>query len=290
MSMKTNLFIVGTPKSGTTALYEYLRHHADVFLPEIKETNYFSHREIARQQLYYKAQVINHRPAYEELYASASSQKWLLDASVSYLYYKDVPERIFQYNPKARIIILLRDPTERAFSHFLMDKRLGFLPTGLDTIFEKKLHDHRSKLAYQQCISLGLYYEQVKRYLDVFPQNQIRIFFHHEVKADRTKWLAEVCAFLDISPLREEASRQEHNAYSNPKNKLVQSMYKAKWLRSGIRTLIPKQLQKSLLSRFFDNTKPELDPQLKLKLRAYYKNDIQKLESLVDKDLSNWYA
>ncbi|MFM9986430.1 MAG: sulfotransferase family protein [Flavobacteriales bacterium] len=287
--MKSNLFIVGTPKAGTTALYEYLRNSKDVFLPSIKETNYFAHSEISKQRLYYNAPIVDSRPVYDELYASATHQKWLVDASVSYLYYEPAATRIFEYNPEARIIIILRNPAERAYSHYLMDKRLGFIKSDFAVILNRKQRDHQTDVAYQQFVSLGFYHDQVKRYMDIFPHNQIRIFFHHEVKSNRKAWLNEVCQFLDIEPLSEEATSEAHNAHANPKNGFIQFLYQMKWLRKAIKAVIPAGLQKGVLKGFFDNSKPALDPEIDAQLRSLYKNDIQKLEALFNKNLMAWY-
>ena len=132
-------FIVGAPKAGTTSLYHYLEEHPEVYMSPIKETNFFSSKQMQEQELYYDATPIQSKNQYLELFKDVSQEKQVGEASVSYLYYTGVAKKILEFNPKAKIVIMLRNPVDRAFSHFLMDKRLGLsISSFMDVIQEPK--------------------------------------------------------------------------------------------------------------------------------------------------------
>ena len=129
--MKVNTFIVGAPKTGTTSLYYYLNQHTNVCMSSIKEPNFFSAKEV--NSLFYKSQIVDDINEYHKLF-SQNKKQIIGEASVSYLFFDEVPNRIYKYNPKAKIIILLRNPIERALSHYLMDFRLGFCSENFEDI------------------------------------------------------------------------------------------------------------------------------------------------------------
>src|SRR5438045_1184872 len=164
-----NFFIVGAPKAGTTSLYHYLKNHPEVFMSPIKEPNYFSYEETVKQNLYHKEKGVGTFEEYAELFVSANGHhKAVGEASVSYLFYSSVPEKIKELIPDAKIIMSLRNPVERGTSHYFMEHKLGYVSESLDDIvFRKSKHKH-AHLYYQQFVELGLYYQQVKRYIDIF--------------------------------------------------------------------------------------------------------------------------
>jgi hypothetical protein len=131
-SLKPNLFIVGAPKSGTTFLYELLEIRDDFFLPRVKELNYFSHQELLEVS-YYRDYKVRSLSKYLGHFKGANEHHgYLVDASVSYFISESAPIDIRNFNSDARIIIMLRDPIARAYSHYLMDKRMGYAPENLE--------------------------------------------------------------------------------------------------------------------------------------------------------------
>ena len=168
--MKVDFFIVGAPKAGTTSLYYYLNEHPEIEMSTQKETDFFSDSAIQKQGLYYGENRINTLEKYHNLFPTTQEKKYG-EASVSYLFYEDVPEKIKAYNSKGKIIIMLRNLVDRAFSHYLMDYRLGLISSTLEEVIECKSYNKKSKLFYQQYIELGLYFKQVKRYLEIYDKN-----------------------------------------------------------------------------------------------------------------------
>ena len=147
--MKVDFFIVGAPKAGTTSLYHYLNEHLEVEMSSQKEPDYFSDDALQEQGLYYGKNRIDTLDKYNNLFVNHQA-KLRGEGSVSYFFYDDVPNKIKKYNPDSKIIIMLRNPIDRAFSHYLMDYRLGLVSESFEDIVKKKSNHKYVNLFYQQ--------------------------------------------------------------------------------------------------------------------------------------------
>jgi hypothetical protein len=286
--MMPNFFIVGTPKAGTTSLYHYLEEHPDIYMSPIKETNYFSYDEIKSQGLFYNEEHISSLHQYQEQFEEVKDEKAVGEASVSYLYYPLVPSKIKKFNPEAKIIIVLRNPVDRGFSHYLMDKRLGFVSISYEDIVWKNSQHPQSKLYYQQYVSLGQYYEQVKRYLEVFDAKQVKILFYEDIVRDIQKVVRELYAFLNVDVTFSPDTQQQHNVYSSPKNFFIEKLYAQKEIRTIVKKIFGENIQQQVTHLFFRKEKPVLNEKLKLDLIEVYKTNVYKTSDLLQKDLTFW--
>ena len=289
--MLPNFLIVGAPKAGTTSLYYYLSEHPEVFMPAQKELNFFSREEIEAQGLYYKDFKVKTLKEYEAIFEKGKGKKAIGEASVSYLFYPKTPFKIKELIPHVKIIILLRDPVERAFSHYLMDYRLGLVNLEFDEIIFKKTHHKRLDLYYQQYIELGFYYKQVKRYLDVFGFDQVRIYFNEDLKNNIKKVILDLYDFLGIDKSYFPNIQKRYNVFSMPRNSFIGYLYSVPELRKILGVFLPDSFKKVIFNVFFEkNKKPQMREDIKRYLRNLYKPDIQKLEKLINKCLSHWYS
>ncbi len=279
--MKVNTFIVGAPKTGTTSLYYYLNQHTNVCMSSIKEPNFFSAKEV--NSLFYKSKIVDDINEYHKLF-SQNKKQIIGEASVSYLFFNEVPNRIYKYNPKAKIIILLRNPIERALSHYLMDFRLGFCSENFeDIIAQPEIFPQY----YQQYLELGNYFLQLKRYLNVFNENQLSIVFYDDLKSNSQKVMKHIFSFLEIEFQDLDYSIQ--NSFLSPSNIFVSELYKFNSLRKIVKSLFPEPFLSLVKSIFFsNNSKPTFSDSIIKQLNAYYKSDIVELEKLLNKDLSKW--
>ena len=289
--MLPNFMIVGAPKAGTTSLYHYLAMHPEVFLSIPKELNYFSCEEIESQGLYYDSYLVRTRQEYERHFECAEGKTAVGEASVSYLYYPSVPKKIHGMIPDVKIIILLRDPVERAFSHYLMDFRLGLVDASFEDVVCSEGKEGRLRLHYQQYVELGCYGEQVERYLETFGREQALVLFQEDLKARRHGVLGRLCEFLEISPLSSLDVSREHNVFSMPRNRLVKAVYASSSFRSALRGMMPRAWRnrlKDVLMR--KGSKPKMDEDTRSYLRRFYQGDIERLEALLECDLAAWKA
>lgn len=278
--MKVNTFIVGAPKAGTSSLHFYLNQHSQVCMSSIKEPNFFSAKEV--ENLYYNSDIVSSTKDYNSLFESDLKIKG--ESSVSYLYYPQVARRIYEYNNDAKIIIMLRNPTFRLFSHYLMDKRLGFCSVSLQEIYDNR---GTYPLFFQQFFSLGNYSEQIKKYQEFFDKSQILILLYDDLKLDTKSVVERVFSFLDVE--KKEVDLQVKNQMLVPTNGLLSVIYKFRFIRKFLRFLFPSQLIKSIKKTFFNSKNiDKLSPSELKMIYNYYEDEISNLEQLINTDLSSW--
>lgn len=287
--MLPNFFIVGAPKAGTTSLYHYLNEHPDIFMADPKELNYFSGSEIRSQELYYKAYIVEDLPKYKDHFSGSEKKIAVGEASVSYLFYKEVPGKIFELVPDAKIVIILRDPVERAFSHYLMDERLGYISIPFeDVVYRKKGHTGL-ELFYQQYLELGFYHDQVKRYLDTFGKNRVRIYFFNDLLNSPRSILEDLFKFLDVKENLNIDIRKKHNVRIEPNSRITGEIYKSGKLRKLANFLAPGYVKKMIKNVLFSSGGyKSLDNQVEKYLRKLYDSDIKKLGGLLSRDIPFW--
>lgn len=289
--MLPNFFIVGAPKAGTTSLFYYLNEHPEVYMSSIKEPNYFSWDEIKKQNLYYKEKNITKLEEYKKLFEGVKDEKAIGEASVSYLFYPTVPQKIENMIPNAKIIIMLRDPIERAFSHYLMDLRLGYVNIPFGDIIYRKSNSRIVSLYYQQYVELGLYFGQIKRYIGTFGKEHVKIFIFDDLKNNVKKIISSLYSFLDVDRNFVPNLEEKYNVFEIPKNNVIKPFYNSMIMRSCIKKILPDSYKSKIKKAFFSNgRKPVIDEEIKNYLKNIYAEDRKKLEALLEINLNTWCA
>ncbi|MBA3646969.1 MAG: sulfotransferase [Chitinophagales bacterium] len=285
-----NFFIVGAPKAGTTSLYYYLDKHPEVFMSPIKEPNYFSYNETVAQDLYHKEKGVGTLKEYLELFKNVKNEKIIGEASVSYLYYPSVPQKIYDFNADSKIVIVLRNPVDRAFSHYFMEHKLGYVHAPLEKILLNNLKHKHAHLYYQQYVKLGIYTPQVKRYLDIFGKDRVKIFIYEDLDLSKEKMIRELFDFLSIDKSILPDLNQKHNSYSTPRNEVIRFLYAQKTLRSMARKILPAGKVDKVKSFFLSSSKKkEKHEEAVAVMKNIFRPDIIELEKLLNKNLSSWY-
>jgi len=282
--MKVGFFIVGAPKAGTTSLFHYLNTHPEIKMSSAKEPNYFSDKELFDQGLYYGTSRIDTLQKYNSLFSGRKKEKLMGESSVSYLYYSEVPKRIKVYNTDSKIIVMLRNPVDRAFSHYLMDYRLGLTSESFESEFNIKIG-----LKFQQYFLLGNYSSQVKRYIDVFGRENIHFIWYSDFKKNTSLELEKVFDFLSLNTNYCLDFNKVHNSFFMPKNNIVRKIYSIIWLRKVLVSLIPStfiSLIKSIL--FNKGNKPKISVEVRNSVSLYFEKDIEILEKLLSINLEKW--
>ncbi len=286
--MKVNFFIAGAPKSGTTSLYQYLCQHKEIEMCSIKEPDFFSCTALKKEQTYYGNDPIQNLEKYNKLF---SNKKDLLrgEASVSYLFYDDVAKKIKKYNEKAKIIIILRNPVDRAFSHYLMDYRLGLVSENFEDIINKRINHKNALLYYQQYVSVGEYYHQVERYMKVFGPEKLLIINYDDFKNNLAGTFEKICLFLNVSHTFKVDFTKSYNSFKRPRSKIVGWVYSFTRLRKILSQIIPKIAINYIIKMLFtESKKPKLSSDARKFLVSHYKDDIINLSKLLNQDLSSW--
>ena len=280
--MNPNFFIVGAPKAGTTSIHDYLKNHVQVFMSEEKEINFFSSNEIINQGLYYKNEICSELKKYLNLFSKAFNFKIVGESSVSYLFYKNTAKKIHEFNPNAKILIILRNPIERAFSHYLMDKRLGYTKSDFSSIIRNENKEKNQSLLFQQHVLVGKYYHQIKRYLDLFGDN-VLLMQYSELTSSPEYFIRKICDFLEIKYdnkiILKKANRHLHG------NKMIMFLYKINYFRKVIKFIFSIFSKEKLVNLFFSKSKPNICKKDYDFLKSYYKDDIDLMKKDFDFNL-----
>lgn len=293
-----NFFIVGAANSGTTSLYGYLKQHPDVFMPALKEPHYFAQVSPAHEKRYLRT-IIRDEAAYLRLFRKAEGYQAIGEASPSYLWEANAPYRIRRAIPHAKIIILLRDPVERAFSHYLMDVREGLqdLPF-LEALQEDWNQSKKGWSVSQLYVELGLYAEQVRRYLEVFGPERVLVLMFEEFTKSALNGKSVVSAVLrflglNIAPLHNIEARFAENAFATARWPWARRLAGANWVRRAGQILVPISLgsnhtiKKMVYQRYFVKAgpKPLMNEEAGEWLRSIYEPELRVLEGLLGREL-----
>lgn len=287
--MKVNFFIVGAPKAGTTSLYHYLDEHPEIEMSSHKEPNFFSDLPIQEQGMYYSKNRIDTIEKYHGLFSKEDKGVIFGEASVSYLFYNEVAEKIKEYNLDAKIIIMLRNPIDRAFSHYLMDYRLGLIKESFESIINKTSKNVNAHLFYQQYIKVSEYSNQIERYLKEFSKNNLLFIDYEEFKKDTSGIVSRVYSFLDLHSEHIPNVYKKYNAFTMPKNNLIRLIYSFVFIRKILNWILPEKLITGIRSLLFKHDQqPELCKRTRTQLKQYFKADVLKLNQMIDQDFSKW--
>lgn len=290
-----DFFIVGAQRAGTTSLYTYLSGHPEIYMPEIKEPHFFAHVEHGREVILRSllSKVVGSEEEYLDLFEGAPPGSVTGEASPFYLYDRDAPYRIKEKAPDARIIALLRDPVERAHSSYLVARLEGRESLSFSEAIAKDYALPRKGLGVSHLyVELGLYWEQVKRYLDVFGPDRVRVYLYDDLAADASGVVEEVCDFLGVrfgdGSFFDPA--QKHGGYKVPRNGMVKFIMGSPRLRSLALAVTPRPLLTFLRDRylFVAPPKPSITAQARRFLQSTFAEDVERLQALIGRDLSAW--
>lgn len=224
---KVNLFLVGAPKCGTTALYAYLKQHKDIWFPEVKEPHHFCTDFHAQANVrgqghrFYFADT----DKYKHLYASQNtSTKYIWDASASYLSSTNAAQHIHTYNPKAKIIIIVREPISFIKSLWKQNKKwlheTESIDTALNLEIERRSGMHMPDMCkFDACLqyrSQADFASQVQRYVDIFPKEQLLFLIYEEFKQDNQKQLENIFRFLELEKKQYQQTIQKNTSSIMP--------------------------------------------------------------------------
>jgi hypothetical protein len=293
-----NFFIVGAANSGTTSLYTCLNQHPQVFLPALKEPHYFAHVRPSYEQRYMRTYVTEQN-AYLKLFRSGAGYPAIGEASPSYLFDVEAPARIRRFLPHAKIIMLLRDPVERAHSHYLMDLREGAQSEHFYRAIEEDWYRSQKGWGVSHLyVELGLYAEQVSRYLNTFGSQQVLILMFEELRRaseNGKSALAKVLRFLQVDPdyLDRIDTSYAENSYGVARWSWARRLAGSNRVRRVGQILVPasfgsnQAVKRLIFQRFFVKSapRPEMDPRAKDLLCSIFEPDIRALEKLLQQRL-----
>lgn len=300
MEAKPNFFIVGAPKCGTTALYEYLSTHPNIFMAEVKEPHFFA------QDLGVYVQIKT-RDEYDRLFAaSTSAHAWVGEASVYYLRSQVAIPNIHAFNPNARIVAMFRNPVDMVYS---LHSQLMYWSEEVEPDFETawRLQERRRRGLdlpprsrggfLVQYFEVGSFGSQTRRLLDLFPRSQVKLILYDDFARSPKAVYDDVLAFLDVP----HDGRTEFPKINDNKRARVV------WLRDFIRKPPPilrssyRSLKEAVGGTWMNaikqavirrNTVRErrvpLSPAFREELVEAFREEVALLSQLMGRDLSHW--
>ena len=197
MTNKLDFFVIGAAKAGTTALHQYCVKHPDVGTGKLKEIHFFDHFN------FFEKLPVNYEPLHN-VFDFSTNKKTYGDFTPDYIYFEESARLIWEYNPKAKIIAILRNPIHRAFSQWNMNISLqrDSIPFS-QAIREERLRS-RAYLpnwhGHYSYIDRGFYTEQIRRFQHFFPNNQLLIFKYDDFKKEQEKHLNRFFEFIGVAP------------------------------------------------------------------------------------------
>jgi hypothetical protein len=283
---KPDFFIVGAPRSGTTSLFHYLRQHPSIFIPTVKEPHFFSD--------YYhpNGPQLKSLDDYLELYRECGDDQLAGDLSTSYLNSPRAAGRIREFQPAAKIGIVLRNPIDRAYS-FYWYNRNRFVE---DLSFEEALDEEPVRIASGRNYSFhyvesGRYYGQVQRFLTAFGSESVKIYLFEELVRDSTALCRDFVTFLGLPWNDAMQTTDVFNSSGTYKSEFLGRLLRLPFPgREFLRNVAPtgaRKLKNLVFARSTDRP-PEMEEATRARLVQAFREDIEQLMQLLDRDLGHW--
>jgi hypothetical protein len=278
-----NLFLVGAARAGTTSLYEYLSSRPDVFMSPLKEPHFFAELRISDPDIYEFEHVVQERSTYERLFSGAEGFAYVGEASTSYLTNEAAAERIKRASPQAKIIVSLRDPVERAYSHFLIDVGAGLEQRSFEAAVRAELSAPDSQPWPRQYLQGSEYPSALRRYEHHFGRDSVHVVFFEELLNDPESVLQDLLAFLGLDDRDSKAVLPHANPHSRPRGLVAKLLLQSIPLRLVMRRIVPDPLLRFTHDRLLVKPapKPELDPTLRAELISLYQPQVEEVASFV---------
>lgn len=287
--MRVNFFLIGAQKTGTTTVFDWLKKHPEVFFPEAKEIQYFA------MDSYYKQGV----KYLEPFYRAVGNEKCLGMSYVHLMFFPKCAERIYRYNPEGKIIIVLRNPIDRAYSSYWFARRNGW--EQIDS-FEKTLELEQERLngSYMEQAELtylthGHYADQIDQYYDLFGKENVRVLLTEDLRLRPEDTMLSVLNFLGLS---EDVSKidfaKSSNMSSMPKNMAIQRILTSHdglavklgaLLPGSMKEVIRKNIIRPMLNRNIQPfSYPPISPEIRSHLVEYYLPHNKRLNGLINRE------
>ncbi|MBI2471502.1 MAG: sulfotransferase domain-containing protein [Planctomycetes bacterium] len=295
-----NFLVVGAAKSGTTSLYYYLKQHPQVYLSRVKECKFFSNMTAdyvgPGDDEDLNMQIIKSIDEYTSLFSTVTHEKAIGDISPDYLYYYENSIKNIKslLGDKVRIVIILRNPVDRAYSNYLHHRREGIEKLSFeDALIEEDYRISQNWGWGWHRTKSGFYYKQVKAFIENFPH--VRVYLYEDLENNVLGLVKDMFAYLNVDTSFAPDTNIKFNVSGIPKNKFINDFLTKpnlpkKIIKTFLKSFLPddqiKRLKETLRSRNLD--KPKMKPETKKYLNDLYKEDIIKLQNLINRNLSHW--
>ena len=297
-----NFLVIGAAKSGTSALYRYLRQHPQIFLSARKESHFFAyegrdpHTQGPGDTI---PNAITQLADYAALFASAGAQQTVGEVCPTYILFPHACERIRFHVPDARLIAILRRPADRAYSAYMHLVRDGREPIA---DFGKALDAEPERIAANwgpiwHYSDGGFYAEQLARYRASFAPEQLKIILYDDFQRWPIDVVQELCRFIGVDDAFVPDMSVRPNVSGQPKNRFLQrAMFSLFNRPNPVRALARQMISEETRTRFTSSMrrrnlrKTGMESATRQRLNDLYRHDVERLEEMIGRDLSHWLA
>lgn len=276
--------LIGVPRAGTTSFYSYLDQHPAIDVSPLKEINFLAwpgHDLAARDFSWLSYPVVDFDD-YAALWAN-SDRELAVDCSISCFRSPTAIERIKHYLGDPKLMVLLRDPVSRAYSAYLNRVRKGYERRSPDVAL----------VPGERTVRNGLYADRLQAFIDAFGRDNLAVWLNEDLGRRGVETMSEVFAYLEVDPTVRVDVERVRNAAAVPRNAVAARLLPSHRLRRRIEKRLPQAITTRLRSAATNvlHTEPSALPaDVADRLRAYYAPDIERVEQIIDRDLSSWRA
>ncbi|MDX1419442.1 MAG: sulfotransferase [Rubricoccaceae bacterium] len=285
---RPTFLVVGVAKAGTTALYHYLGEHPEVYVSPKKEPGFFV-----------PDYGVERWEDYLALFAEAGDAKAIGEATPRYFHNAEAPAKIAEALPGVRIVVLLRQPVDRARSHYVMLTNNGatLQPEPFASFFRRHLPEaarwHEGSLGMRS-LALSFYADSLERWLDTFGPDRVAVYLDEDLRRAPEQTMADLYAFLGVDPaFCPDLSKRYNVGRQLPRSGAIQRLiFKGSPLKRLARRLLPEPLRRrgvSAVLQLNQSRQAPLTPEERRAFTEVYRSDLQRVERLIGRDLSDWY-
>ncbi|AOX04688.1 sulfotransferase [Moorena producens PAL-8-15-08-1] len=290
--------IIGVQKAGTTSIYNYLTQHPQVYMSPVKETNFLEKdwETLPPDLITPNKNRIDTFEKYSQLFQDVKDEIAIGEASPNYLFhYKSSSELILRYLPDVKLIAILRNPIDRAYSDYLMHVREATDVAGKLQPLSEQLK-FRSKGSFT--LKKGLYTAQLRHFIETFNRDKIKVYLYDDLCKNPVALLQDMYRFIGVDETFIPDVSKKAQVGQVPKVKLVNDLLRKQnpfrtMVASGLKYILPLEVRQTVRSALIninstDKRKAGISKEERQQLLEFYRDDILKLQDLIQRDLSVW--
>jgi len=295
MARSPNFFLVGAARSGTTSMWEYLKQHPDIYLPARKELHFFSYKHLATHaegpgdKVHIKT-LCSNMDDYIANYADVGNKRIVGEVSPSYLYYHEAGQRILDTLGVVKIVTILRNPIEKAFSQYSHLRRENretlMFPEALKSEAKRRRAGWSDLWRYAES---SLYTDKLEHYISLFGADNVKVLLFDDLVNDPNGLLRTIFSFLDVDSNVGVNSGMVYNRSGRSRSKFISNfLHHPNIFKTYAKKIISESVRIKIRMKMLDlNTaeKYEIDQESKRRLKQYFQNDVARLESLLGRKL-----
>ena len=298
-----DFLVIGAAKAGTVSLYHYLGQHPQILMCPVNECNFFAleaadwtkHFRGPVDRIYLDQHCVKTLEAYRLLFDKAGSHQIIGESSPLYLFSALAAARIRHHIPNVKIVTILRQPVERAFSNYQHFRRAQIEPIA---DFREAIRAEPARRAqgwgpwpFWYYSEMGFYARQLQNYCALLGREQILVALYEDLKSNPVGLLKKLYEFVGVDPTYTPDTSTRHNLGGVPRyDWLHRLMVKPNSAKTLVKRLLPNKLRHDLRNRIADwNTeREEIDPNVRAELNRVYRHDILTLQELIGRNLTHW--